>query len=708
MGLDTKFIDIAGLGVGEKSFSKLEKLGLSCSSDLFYYFPRKYEDYSDITRIGDLSKRLSITDYRLSEQSDVFTIKGELIGIANKKTRRRGFTVTEAVVTDDTGSLKVVWFNQPFLVKMLRLGSNVVLHGKVSYDGFAQDYVMESPKRATLEKIVPVYSEISGITSFYISKLFSKVKKDILLVEEWLPLEILTKYDLIGIQEALLNIHEPKNAEMLSRARKRLSFDELFLIALNSAVAKENKQKLKAPVFAVAVDSIKDIISRLPFALTDDQKKAVWQIVKDMEKGVSMQRLLNGDVGSGKTVVAAIASYICALSGYKTLLMVPTEILANQHFETFKQIFDSGLSLNHPQTPPYKGGEIKVGLVTSSNKIDLNSDILIGTQALIQKDFKIDKIGLVIVDEQHRFGVKQREAIKQVKTKNEKRKNKDDFSPHFLSMTATPIPRTLYLALFGDLDLSLIKEKPAMRKEIKTRYVEPFNRDKAYEFIGKQIKSGRQVFVICPLIEEKDELKMLNQAELFEEERKSVKAEYEKLIKIFPEFKLAMLHGKMKSAQKAEIMDDFSKGIINILVSTSVVEVGIDIPNASVVVVEDAEHFGLAQIHQFRGRVGRSEHQSFCFLFSNSINEKSIGRLRLLENINDGFLLAEEDLKLRGPGSLYGIEQSGMVDLKLASLSDQELLKDASESAKEMATKIDQFPKLLEKVNKFSQSNHLE
>jgi ATP-dependent DNA helicase RecG len=573
---------------------------------------------------------------------------------------------------------------------------------------------MESPIRTNRPQIIPVYSEVAGISSFFISKLVNSLKYLIEDIDEWMPnpstmlgasnstIQQFSNCNLLPIHEAIANIHFPANSEKLTLARRRFAFEELFLISLRADIARNDSLKKKARSIEIDQVKIEDFIKNLPFTLTGDQQKAIDSILSDLQKLTPMNRLLNGDVGSGKTVVAVVATLATKLSGQKTCLMCPTTILANQHYGSFKKFF----------------GDSNIGIVTSNKKENIEAPILVGTHALLNLADKFFDVGLVIVDEQHRFGVEQRARLNKIvchsesQTKNLSVTIKDDRSlhPHFLSMTATPIPRTLRLALFGDLDISVISEMPANRKEIKTRFVEADNRTKAYEFIREHLRRGFQAFVICPLIEENknSEFRSQNTATLFDEDRKSVMSEYEKLKKLFPEFEIGFLHGKMRAKEKEEIMAKFCQNEIKMLVSTSVVEVGVDVPNATIMMIEDAECFGLSQLHQFRGRVGRGEHQSFCFLFSISQSEKSMERLRGIENISDGFRLAELDLEMRGPGAIFGTEQSGLVDLKMASLSDTKLIEESSTFAKEIAPEIDHFPALKEKLNQFESSHHME
>ena len=713
INLDTKIQFVKG--VGPKTAACLNRLGIESIQDLFYYYPRQYRDFTQISRIADIANSKfeilnskQIKNSKSEIQNGAVTIKGKVLGIENKRTSRRRITVTEAVVEDGTGSIKIVWFNQPFLAKMLLPGREVILNGKISYNFYSREVVMESPERALRPMIIPIYGETAGLTSKFISKLISSFKHRILNIEDWLPQEWTTNKtnhensqnskllsnstiqpfnnELLGIQEAILNIHFPENGEMLERARRRIAFDELFLIALRANLSRLEVAKENAPSIKIEGSKLKDFKAGLPFELTNDQERAIDQIISDMGNDTPMSRLLNGDVGSGKTVVAAIAAHAAIERGFCAAIMAPTEILATQHYETFQKLF------------PQK----KIGLMTSSKKeIDSETKIFIGTHALIQKSVNIKNLGLVVVDEQHRFGVEQRSALENMGRVGHMR-------PHFLSMTATPIPRTLHLALFGDLDISVIREKPKGRKEIKTRFVESQHRSKAYEFIRAHIKAGRQVFVICPLIED---ITKEDSGKLFEDERKTVKREYEKLQKIFPEYQVGMMHGRLKFKEKDAIMADFVANKTNILVSTSVVEVGVDVPNATVMMIEDAERFGLAQLHQFRGRVGRAEHQSFCFLFSSGRGEKAIARLKALESTSDGFKLAEIDLEQRGPGAVFGTEQSGLLDLKMANFSDRILIEEATAAAKSIAEsdpELQSHALLKEKIFNYIQNKHLE
>lgn len=640
----------------------------------------------------------------------VGTCRGRVELIKNTRSFHKRKNITEALVSDESGSIKVVWFNQPYLTKVLKIGDEIFLSGKVDFGRFgihftspSYEKVREDGETTSTARIVPVYSTTENLTNKQIRFLVKLVAPLAEKVGDWLPAEIKKDFNLVNLKQALRQIHFPDNVSGLKAARHRLKFNELFLIQLQNALLKVDFLKSRAPVIAFHEDETKKFTASLPFKLTDGQRRAAWEILKDMEAGKPMNRLLEGDVGSGKTVVAAIAALNVFLSGYRSVLMAPTEILAEQHYNTFCKLFI--------------GFDVKIGLVTRSKKmvnweseimnqkkekkqksnkthdskfVIHNANLIIGTHALIQKNVDFEKLGLAIVDEQHRFGVRQRQALK----------GKEE-SPHFFSMTATPIPRTVSLIFFGDLNLSLIKELPAGRKKILTKVVAPENRQKAYEFIAREIKNGRQAFVICPLIDPSDKLGV-----------KSAKEEYKKLSEeVFPKFEVGLLHGRMKSEEKEKVMKNFLENKINILISTSVVEVGVDVPNATIMMIEGAERFGLAQLHQFRGRVGRLTFQSYCFLFSESESEEAIKRLTVMTECNDGFVLAEKDLEFRGPGEVWGIKQSGMPNLRIATLTDYSIIKEAKDAVERIMIKypgLAAWPDLKAKLDDFEKEVHLE
>lgn len=701
--------------VGKVLAKRLQHLGVETVEDLLFYFPFRYEDYSQVGTIGSL------------KDGEQMSIKASVEVIATKRSPRKGKLITEAVVADNTGRMRIVWFGQPFISKLLKVGDEVYFSGKVTRDilgpqmvgpGYEKVKNWSEHKNDTIHtaRIVPIYSLTTGITQKQIRFLLSQIIGLTREVAEWLPEKILEKADLAPIAEAIRGIHFPNDEIDLKQAERRLKFDELFILQLRAEMIRQSLKRSQAFVVPLQTEAVKDFVSRLPFKLTDDQRIAAWEILKDIERIQPMNRLLEGDVGSGKTVVATLVMYDTALNGYQAVFMAPTEILAKQHFTTvagwlapfgvkvvlltrseaelnYKSIF--GLSSSQGEITNHKSfNETKNSLVEIIQTRD--AQVIIGTHALLGENVKFKKLGLVIVDEQHRFGVEQRKTIR------EKSGNKDKI-PHFLSMTATPIPRSFALTLYGDLDLSIIKQMPAGRKTIITRAVAPHNREKAYEFVLDQVKSGRQVFVVCPLISAEKGEKLGNNID----DRKSVLAEYEKLrTMIFPDLKIAYLHGRMKVKEKTGIMKKFNAAEIDILVATSVVEVGVDIPNASVMMIEGAERFGLAQLHQFRGRVGRSSHQSYCFLFTDSDSQKVAERLAYFEKTADGFALAEYDLQTRGPGEVYGTAQSGLMNFRLATMKDVEIIKLARSMAK--GIDFEKYAKLKEKVKEWEQRVHLE
>ncbi len=686
--------------VGAATAKKLKRLGINTVWDLLFYFPFRYDDFSRIVPINQLRAGMSAN------------VVGQIEFIQNKRSFRRRMYLTEALIYDGQENLKVIWFNQPFITRNLKVGNKVSLAGKVEDDYGA--LVMKSPVYEKInppaplyqggnavhtQGLVPNYHLTANITQKQIRFLIKQVILLATQITDYLPYDVKKPVGLINLSEAIRRIHFPKTKLDIDLARRRLSFDELFLIQLQAQLVKIDLKSSRAISIIFKSAETKKFVDSLPFKLTNDQRKAAWEILLDLGKTKPMSRLLEGDVGSGKTLVAIIGLLNTVLNNNQAVLMVPTEILARQHFITLSKLL---VNFN-----------VKIGLITRTEKktnfdwgiikhlknkelnslfITQNCDIIIGTHALIQDKIKFKKLALAIIDEQHRFGVNQRAALMS---------RTNTGSPHLLSMTATPIPRSLALALYGDLDLSVIDEMPKDRKKIITSVVPEDKRQKAYEFIRQQISQGRQVFVICPLIDPSDKLGV-----------KSVQDEYKKLDNlVFPELVISMLHGRMKPKEKERIMQEFLDNKIKILVSTSVVEVGVDVPNATIMMMEGADPFGLAQINQFRGRVGRSNFQSYCFLFTDSQSERSLKRLQALVKIDNGFELAKIDLKFRGPGEIYGLEQKGFPELKIASLFDYQLMKQARDSAILLITKdssLNSWPKLKEKISDWEKSVHLE
>lgn len=689
--------------VGPNYLRRLHKVGIRTIENLLFYFPYRYDDYSQITPIEQL---------QIGETS---TIQGQVLDINSIRTWKRKMNLTEAIIQDETGAIRAMWFNQPYLVQTIRKNMIVNLSGKVS---FSKDSLcLSSPTyeivpRALADtnenfthtgRLVPIYHETQGLSSRYLRYLIKPYLKITDEIVDFMPEQIKKEFNLINLDEAINKIHFPSCEQDTQTAKQRLVFDELFLIQLNLLRRKQKNDQQKAISITFNQSLIKKFVSNLPFKITNDQRVSAWEIFQDIARNSPMNRLLNGDVGSGKTIVAIMAALETARAGYQATLMAPTEILAKQHFNNFKNIL-SEYNLN-------------IGLLTGNDnllndkKISRNKlkekitsgeiDILIGTHALITSSRKeklmFKNLVLAIVDEQHRFGVTQRAAIQ----KNINLIDGIETMPHLLSMTATPIPRTFTLTLYGDLDVSLLKEMPKGRQKIITKIVAPADRQKTYNFIKEQIKQDRQIFVVCPLIEESENEMM---ADL-----KSVTQEFEKLSKkIFPEFKINMLHGKLKPKEKEEIMKSFKNKEADILVSTSVIEVGIDIPNATVIMIEGADRFGLAQLHQFRGRIGRGNNQSYCFLFTESTAKKTSQRLKSLIECQNGFDLAEKDLAIRGPGDFTGTRQWGLPDLTMASLTDLKLIKQARQAATVVLKNNLSNQKLEEKVKKFQNIIHLE
>ena len=685
-------------GVAKRIAPKLKKLGVETVEQLLTYWPFRWEDWSQVKKISQV------------EPNTTVTIKGVVELIQNKRSQWKKRLITEAIIADGTDQIKAIWFHQPYLVKNLRPGDHIFLSGKAELREDGLQFVHPEYEKITKYKtetmhtarIVPVYPLTKGVTEKQLRYVMSSVIGLANNVTDWLPGDLIKKNNLSSSAEAIKQIHFPASMQLKNRALERIKFGELFLIQLRANLAKEQLKKSRAVKIRFKKKETKKFVQSLPFALTDAQKVTGWEILRDLENQPPMNRLLEGEVGSGKPVVAGLAILNTVLNKYQVAYMAPTEILARQHLETLSKIF--------------KAWPIKIELLTGSNKKKgiyqmisaAKVDLVVGTHALIQDKVEFKNLGLVIVDEQHRFGVEQRKKLKQKNSRlsspsfSGQDKESEPAIPHLLSMTATPIPRSLALTVYGDLDLSIINELPKGRKKIKTSVVAPEKRAEKYKFVMDEIKAGRQVFIICPLIDPSDKLGV-----------KAVKEEFTKLDKkIFPKIPIGLMHGKLKPKDKEAVMQNFLNQKTKILVSTPVIEVGIDVPNATIMIIESAERFGLAQLHQFRGRVGRSEKQSYCFLFSESDSAETINRLNAVVKSSNGFELAEADLEFRGPGEVYGIRQSGYQDiLKVAKLTDYILIK-KSKAAVESIIKADpelnKFSALKEKLERFEQSVHLE
>lgn len=913
ISLETSLSQIRG--IGPKFLVKLKHFKIETVKDLLWHFPFRYEDFSEVSKIADLVP---------GQQA---TIQGVIKDIKVRKTWKRKLLLVEAIIEDETGTISAIWFNQRFLLAILKKGKLVSLAGKVAqskeggislssptYEFITQTQIdsdaysdktdnirvdqssnqIKSEMLRHTARIVPIYPETRGLTSKAFRYLVKPILDSIKNIPDAIPKDIVKKYGILEINSALKQIHFPERIEDAREAKKRFAFEDLFYIQLVNLREKLRLSKQKANELSIDMEYIKSLLKELPFELTQAQKKTLWEVLTDMGKPHPMNRLLQGDVGSGKTIVAILAAMAAAQNNKQTALMAPTEILASQHYRTFKKLFpdfNKGVCLATSSGAKAFYGE---GLEASVKKPEIlkkisagDIKIIFGTHSLIQKGVAFGDLALVVIDEQHRFGVRQRatlvglgstqietqinsdkqflhkdltykirgaifevynklgnghkeniygkaleeefkikgikfekeksiplkyngknigiyrpdfiiedKVILEIKSipfmgkveekqiwsylkgsdynlallinfggkdliikrivydrnfknpnKSEPNQSKSEFVPHFLSMSATPIPRTLTLTVFGDLNLSIINELPKGRKEIITKIVAPENRDKAYAFVRGEVKKGRQTFVICPRIDsietqinsdvysdKTDNIRAglssnLNKSELSTNtiranpsfnlfksellwEAKAVKDEYEKLSKkIFPDLKVGMLHGKLKAKEKEQLMKDFKNGEIDILVSTSVVEVGVDVPNATIMMIESAERFGLAQLYQFRGRVGRGEHQSFCLLFTEFKSQTIFKRLKSLVEAKNGFELAEKDLQIRGPGEFLGQSQTGIPDLAMKALQNPNLVVEAREAAENIIKKdpeLKNYPELLKQLDKFKAQVHLE
>lgn len=650
MTLDSPLTDINGVGpaVGKK----FAGLGLKTVSDLIDYYPRRYEDYSKISKIKSLQPG------PVSLRAVISHAKGRYV--------RRGLHITEAIASDDTDSVRLIWFNQPYRAAAINAhktyfisGNFELSKGHLSIQNPSLELETDLP--ANTARILSVYKETKGLDSRQIRLAVAQLRPLIKSLPETLPLTILKDFNLVSYSSAMMGLHLPDSPTDLVKARRRLSLEEVFVLSLASLLNKRDIQSEKAVKVQFKQKLAQDFVKHLPFVLTDAQRATIWQIYKDMGKLQPMNRLVEGDVGSGKTVVAAMAALMVLAGGQQAALMAPTELLARQHADTIEKLLKP-LGLNSQVV-------LLVGSMTTAEKNRARSAIMkgqagfiIGTQALIQDKIDMHKLLLVIIDEQHRFGVEQRKALM----------SKAGHMPHVLSLTATPIPRSLALTLYGELDISLLRQKPPGRRPVLTEINWPEARPRLYLQIDEEIEAGRQVYVVCPSI---------SQSALIDVQ--DVETVYENLSQgPFRRRRVGLLHGKLKPKDKQAVMEKFVKKKLDILVSTTVIEVGVDVPNATIMLIQSPERFGLAQLHQLRGRVGRGEHQGHCYLLSDS-NDSPTKRLRALVSSNDGFKLAELDLDIRGPGALYGTSQHGLLDLRIAKLHDTHLIAEAVKAARD-------------------------
>jgi ATP-dependent DNA helicase RecG len=682
--------------IKKPTLAKLERMGLITVRDLLFHFPFRYEDYSTIHTIDSL-----VPDEKC-------TIIGTVTTLEAGRTWKKKMFLTEATITDGTGQIRLIWFNQRFVAQSLAVGMTIRVSGKVSRDKMG--HVMQSPsfERASRDathtgRLVPVYPETAGLTSKFFRWQLTGIFQKLTDFPDPIPSELLKRLHLPSLKQALFSLHFPKDREHEQIARKRFAFDEMLFVQLKALQVKVLFEAASATALPFDKVLVKKFVATLPFVLTAAQRKASFEILQDMERPRPMNRLLNGDVGSGKTVVASLAAFVAAEHGAQTAILAPTEVLARQHFESLSRLMrDTGHGI------ALFTGSYRIYDDTTTTRPTLLKaigagipKIIVGTHALLQEDVAFDRLALIVVDEQHRFGVSQRARLQELSYQS--LDGSQELVPHFLSMTATPIPRTLTLAFFGNLDLSLLDELPKNRKPIITKIGSTDqHRQKIYAFIRSEIQKGRQAFIIFPLVEESLALK----------EVKAAIVEHQHLAEsIFPHLSIGLLHGRLKAKEKEAVMRDFKEKKYDILVATAVVEVGIDVPNASIILIEEAERFGLAQLHQFRGRVGRGEHQSYCFLFPSQASGEYNARLQILEKSQSGFAIAEADLALRGPGAFFGSRQSGLPDIAMENLTNMKLITIAKEEAKNILTTdpfLKHHPLLKVALEIFEEKIHLE
>jgi ATP-dependent DNA helicase RecG len=664
--------------VGPKLLVNLQSAGINTIEDLLNYFPRRYDDYSDVTTVAKIRPGL-------------VSLK---VKFTNIKTRRvkRSLHITDAEAYDDTGNVRVVWFNQPYRAKSIDITALYILKGNFEFKANRLSIINPTIEVAqdfsNNQTIMATYPERSGLKSTVLRKVIQNYFNMAPIIKDDMPTEIINKHNLPELAWAYKHIHMPDSTANLELAKKRFAFEELFILMFASELIKRQIKSAKARPINFDQDSAITFVKALPFELTNSQRKVIWQIYKDINSHNPMNRLVEGDVGSGKTVVATMAILMALKAGMQACLIAPTEILANQHYLTIKTMLDHTEFKDNVVllTGSLKANQKKLIKDRIKNQQNL---CLIGTHALMQKDIIWNNLGLVVVDEQHRFGVKQRQALH----------TNSDFVPHNLCLTATPIPRSLALTVYGELDISILDKAPSTKAGYTTKLVSPNSTAQMYDAVKIALTAGRQAYIVCPLVTESDLLKA-----------ESAENIYQKLSKLeFKNYRVGLIHGKLKPQQKDEVMNDFKKGQIDVLVSTTVIEVGVDVPNATEMVILNADRFGLAQLHQLRGRVGRGQYLGHCYLVLSDSSQPS-KRMRVIESTNDGFELAQYDLDLRGPGAIYGTKQHGELDLKFVNLADTKLIAEVKQAVLDNINNPNimlQYTKVANKINKTLQLTYL-